>query len=270
MTFIKLNNKLISLNGKLLNVPMVFDPYANSLINRMILTGETPTVQRQNAINTCITNLRANGLFETQFDNLVVTRGYGINSTKMNWISNNFNAVGVSNLTYTAGVGYNSDGTSSYLNTKYIPSVHGNLFKLNDACFIIKESGTIPVNNTIHGAVSIDIGIQHGTQLHAGSPSWSRMNSTSTTGGQYTNGYTAVTRSSSSVYTLLNNSTLSNFNCDSSGLPTIEMYILSVNYSNVYTCSSTEKNELYAMGKSISQSQFLIFQNIMNTYFNSI
>ena len=62
-----------------------------------LAAGERPSTTRQTAINNCIVSLKANGLFDTQFDVLVVTRGSGVNSTKLNWIKDSSNALGVPN-----------------------------------------------------------------------------------------------------------------------------------------------------------------------------
>ena len=70
------NSKLVltPFNNVLTSSSDITDSHAISLISRMTASGETPTVARQLAINNCIVALKANNLFQNQFDVLVTTR----------------------------------------------------------------------------------------------------------------------------------------------------------------------------------------------------
>lgn len=241
-----------------------YDVHAQRLINRMIAVGESPTNSRKTSINKCIKSLKENDLFNNQFDVLVITRGYGIVSTKMNWIKDSSNAIGVNNPTYTTGVGYHNDGVSSYLNTKYIPSTNGILFKQNDASFIIKISS---VTNTIGSN-----GVLDGSgNCYFGQNGFHSLNATTNIGqvSYRQNGYNLINRSGSTKMSVMINNTNVEYNQNSTGIATQELSILYAKIGGAF-CTATEINELYAIGKSLTQSKFLIFQNIMNTYFASI
>ena len=247
------------------------DSYAIALINRMIAAGETPTTIRQNAIINCITSLRANNLFETQFDVLVVTRGSGANSTKMNWIGNNYNATGVNNPTYTQDVGYHNDGGSSYMNSKYAPSSNGVLFTKDDACFGYKASGAVS-----QGSYQL-IGGGNGAGVNAttGGAIWNINTTYSVHGGMDMTsvaGYNCAVRNSSTIEYLLRNSDKYDFNITSDGLSSAEMYIMAwdLTANPYYYAVATEIYEAYWFGKSMTQTQFLTFQTIMNTYFDTM
>jgi hypothetical protein len=245
------------------------DSDAQALITRMTNAGETPTSARQNAINTCITSLRVNSLFDTQFDVLVVTRGTGLVSTKMNWIKNANNALDVSignyYLTYTQDVGYHSDGNyNDYIDTQYNPSVDASLYTQNNACFGFKVSGSMSGNLSFAGTL---IG-STGTCLSTNGL-YSRINSTNY-GGAYYIGYNCISRNNDAAnQIMLNNSTQTSYASNSLTPPNGNLYMFKMNYSPPYQWDSTEILEAYWMGKGMTQAQFLTFQTIMNTYFAS-
>ena len=231
------------------------------LINRMIAVGETPTTLRQNAINKCIMSLKANNLWSTQFDVLVVTRGSGVTSTKMNWISNNYNAIGVSGVTYTANSGYSSDGSTSYLDTSYNASTAGGLYTQNIASWGFKSSGNLGSGTRLHGVYTNYLS-------YLGVYANNTFNTSVEEVGAAVVGYNCLSRLSSSTYSLMQNTAKTDYTHASAGIPNGNFYQLALNNAPAkYFSASTEVLEAYWMGKSITQSQFLIFQTIMNKYF---
>jgi hypothetical protein len=252
----------------------IWDADAISLINRMIASGETPTAGRQIAINNCIISLKSNDLFAGQFDVLVVTRGHGPNSTKMNWIKNNHNALGVNSPTYTEDIGYNTDGSSSILRCQYTPINDAVLFTLNDCCWGFKVGGSITT-------IGVPGGVSTGNDSY-GNVSWYsdpggayvRLNapwSSACPGVPYTIGYNMLSRTSSTALDAMVNDTSTHYSNNgytvTPYLPASEFYMLTWNHPYNLFPGTTEKFELYYFGKSMTQSKFLIFQTIMNTYF---
>jgi hypothetical protein len=265
--FHKIHKKMMFINPYQFGV--AFDPYASALIARMTAAGETPTAARQTAINNCIVSLKANSLFNTQFDVFVTTRGHGPLSTKMNWIKNANTATSTAKVTYTQNVGYNhvtaSHSVAEYLNTNYTPSTSGNLLVSNNACFGIKASGTIGSSEGYHGGC--DSAGVNGTELGY-TAGCINGNSTIHTHGIAV-GYNCVTRFQANQLTFHQNTNTWNVVGGEQGLCTVPLFIFQydVNGGCYLGVDKTEVNELYWMGKGMTQAQFLTFQTIMNAYF---
>jgi hypothetical protein len=238
---------------------------ADNLIARMTAAdGVAPTAPRQAAIRTAVASLIAANLWSTQFDSLVVYRGKGAASTKLNWIADVTNALGVNNPTYTEDVGYNTDGSSSYINTKYNPAVNGVLWKLNDACWGFKVSGTL--GTPYFG----ELGAAY-TTLWSADASNVSLNSAYTASENFTAGYNCVSRDDATHIRVMRNSGINTYNQNSIGLTGTELYLLRLNYGGMaYYAASTLKLEMEWKGKALSQAKFLTFQTIMNTYFASL
>jgi hypothetical protein len=271
--------RILTANGRIITnnyTPDAVDSYTTNLVNRLTAKGETPNLTRQNAMDKAIKSLRVNNLFENQFDVLVVTRGYGEFTTKENWIKDAHHALGVNNPTYTAGVGYNSDGSTSYLRTQYNPATQGILFTQNDATFLLKNGGPwASIYDFYNGILTFASGYPAtalGTYGCSGINSATYNNSNSLTNKT---GYTALSRNDASSYKFLQNSNIMQVISNSVPVLNSNYYtILALYYTgwaNIHDYSkSTEKIELYAFGKSLTQQQFLTFQNIFNQYFLDI
>lgn len=248
-----------------------WDANALALIARMTAAGEEPTTARATAINNCIISLKLNNLFTTQFDVLVVTKGKGAASTKMNWISTNFTATNSPTPpTYTEDVGYNTNGTNSKLFTSYTPSTNGVLFTLNDACWGFKVGGSITTNGVFGGYFTNTGGV--GTiSWYSAAGSYIRLNAErvyACGGDAYQIGYNMLSRISWTSIDEMINDVKKNYAYASETLTAGEIAMLNWNYAtDILYPSSNEKLELYYLGKSMTQAQFNTFQTIMNAYF---
>lgn len=240
------------------------DPYAGALIARMTAVGEAPSAGQAAAINTCIVSLRIAGLFETQNDVLVVTRGYGVNSTKMNWLGNYCNATGINNPTYTANVGYRSNASTSYINSNYNPSVNGVLYIQNNASFGIKTNSVF--NNLIYWG-GYDTFSETLLGKRYGSNEYTSAYTINNLGNYY-----LTNRNNNANQQLYNNNLTETTNINSINTPNINLYLLVTNQNGVLSVLTpiTQFIELYNFGKSISLANFQTFQTIFNTYFASI
>jgi hypothetical protein len=263
---ISINGKQLIFNNKYLSY-FTWDSDAQTLVNRMITAGENPTYTRQMAINDCITSLKSNNLYNTQFDVLIVTKGTGLTSTKMNWIKNVNNALAVGTPTFTTDIGYWGTNAANYLRTQYIPSTDASLFKQNDACFgFIHIGSDTDYNYGIHGGYPTS-----GTYgaIDIGSGTIQRLNSSPATGSSLKVGYNCLTRSDSTKYTQLTNSSTVDYTAASKPISNEELYMLCANWQGTpsYPLQTNQGITAYWLGKSITQAQFITFQGIMNTYF---
>jgi hypothetical protein len=251
-----------------------FDSYAVALINRMIAAGETPSAGQKTAINTCIVQLRAASFFETQFDALVITRGHGAQSTKMNWISNNYNASGVNNPVFTDNAGYNTTGTQ-YINTNFNPTSVGGLYTQNNASWGYKSSGNLGSGTKLHGTYP-DVYAYRGV---FGAAAFNAAVDTPLTSAA--TGYNCLSRALSNKWFVYINSSSVEVSVaggasagasNSTGRPNQNFYQLALNNAGTAASfsTSTEILEAYWFGESMTQAQFLSFQTILNTYFASI
>jgi hypothetical protein len=245
-----------------------------NLIDREIVALETPTDLNKLSTNWTIASLKALSLFETQFDVVVLTRGTGLESTKLNWVKAAHPALGVPNggtLTFTPDVGYHSDGTKSYLRTQYNPLDDGILFQKDNACFIIKTGGALDaVAVHMHGCA--DVGV-NGVIIAGGSGGWDnqRINCAVTpTSFSYVLGWNCLLRSSSSNISLIRNATKTDKVANSTNVPDIEAYILRINFATPFYTPTTEYNECYAFGKNITQANFDLFRTIVDLFYTTL
>jgi hypothetical protein len=249
---------------------VVWDSRASTLFVNMAAQGETASDGLKSAMNTAILALKVNNVFDTQFDRLIVYRNIGRWSAKMNWIKDAQNATEVANggtLTFTTKVGFNSDGVKSSIRQNYIPSSDGVLFKRDDACYLLKISGTI-VNATAHGCGSST------TYVHfyqAGTPS-NTLNSWNAEITPRVVGYNCTSRANNTTISALRNASKTDTTVASVGLPDREMYSCGINDNNVigYFTKTTEILEIEAQGKQLSQANFNTFQTIMDAFFTAL
>lgn len=232
-----------------------------ALFARMVSAGETPTDLRKAAINTAIVALKAAGLFETQFDIFVVTKGYGLASTKLNWIGNSFNAVASGSPIFTENIGYNSGEGSGYLINNYNISSNSVLYKRDDACFgfMIDMDGEI-------GATGAWITPNTGLFMSNAGTSINNATYSSDSFGVVKSGYNCLSRNNGANYNIYKTSTQKAITAASAALVNTSLQI-------GYLASAGSLNGnigLYYIGKNISYANHLVLQTIMNAYFASI
>jgi hypothetical protein len=135
VALIKLNNKLITFGGKLLSVSIPYDITVNSLINRMISTGETPTYQRQYLIYNTIISAKSKP-FWNKLNGVWCFASHGLSSSKMNWINDTYNCVTYNSPSFTIDQGFTGNGLNTRIDTGFQPLYSG------------------PVNNSSYGFYS--------------------------------------------------------------------------------------------------------------------
>lgn len=91
-----------------------------------------PTVAREAAITTLVSNLQASGVW-SRLDLLYVTAAADSQAALLNWISpGNFTATPLAGPTFTADRGYTGNGTSQAIKTGWAPGTNGVNFTLNN------------------------------------------------------------------------------------------------------------------------------------------
>lgn len=108
-------------------VGSAFEAEATSLFARFTTP---PTDARKLVINQLIVDLKSAGVW-AKLDALYILAAADAQAARRNWITDALNAVATSSPTFTADRGYAGNGTSSYLNTGFVPSTAGGLFSQN-------------------------------------------------------------------------------------------------------------------------------------------
>jgi hypothetical protein len=251
------NNIVISYDARALEV----------FANKLSADGVAYADARKAAINTAIVALKAADLFENQFDVFVVPRGVGAGGRKLNWIKDAHNAVAIGALTETDDVGFQSNGSTTALNSKFKPSTQGVKYIKNDACFVVKLSGTI---NTAKGHGACDASYNDASYLYSTS---TKINESAAYGMAVREvGYYNASRFSSTLDRIMVNASSTDKTMTSSAITAYELYMLCINVGGTagYHCASTEVLEFYAYGKALTQVKFNTLQTIMNAYFAAL
>lgn len=115
-----------------------------AVLNQATALGFTlPDAEQQRLDNNVVYYLKREGIW-SELDLLYVFQRNSFQSdfAKLNWINpSSFKLESPTPNTFTNNIGFSS-GAGQYLNTGYIPSIHGIKAKLNDACYFYKATGT--------------------------------------------------------------------------------------------------------------------------------
>lgn len=258
------------------------DPRAARVINNMKNDGEEPNEVQKINLHTLITALRANSLFETQFDALWIMRTKGEKSSKMNLIRDAFNIIGVNNdgiLNFSNGKGYSSDGSHSYIN----PVIGHQYLKLLDvtdaymptpsSCFGFKISGTISnTGNQDHGYfTNTDKYFGMGSQ---GEDGFVALCSDRGAANQRIIGYNNISKNSNAYISQCQNELDENVVSANrvTYSKTSRIYFLArFNGTDAENfIYSSEVYEVFWLGKYISRANFIIFQGIIDNYITGL
>jgi hypothetical protein len=250
----------------------LYDAAATALFARMVAAGDTPSDGLKTLFNTAIKASKTASLWDGQFDYLRIYRQIDAASAKLNIVRAAFDATIVNTITFTTKLGFYGGPAASYIRSNYIPSSDKINLAKNDACYGIKVSGAgVGESNTAHGGGS---GVAYITfyQLNA------------TTGIGYLNngaghsspraaGYNCLSRIDGTTVSFLLNSDASVDQAKASvNLPSVELYSCGCNETGTasYLPLSTEKLEMEWIGKSLSRTNFLIFQSIWDAFFTGL
>jgi peptidoglycan/xylan/chitin deacetylase (PgdA/CDA1 family) len=245
----------------------VWDTSALSLIARMTALSEPPTATRKVLINDCITDLKAVGLWQ-KLDALWVTHSHAVGSAKLNWIntSHNLTQGGAGALLFKTDTGFVSDGTA-YLRTNYNPTSNGVKYYQDSASFGVKISGTIGTNcpfgyykaSNPSSVISI-----------ISSANYNYLNQSTSLNVAPVLGYDCISRLNGSQINIHRNYITSTLSAASTGVTNGELYLLAYNNGgSSVSAKATAIIEMAWIGHGFTQLQFIMFQSIMNKYFNA-
>lgn len=107
----------------------VYDPDAEALFARFTTP---PTDERKGIINTLIVALKTAGVW-SKLDALYLMAAHDAQAARRNWVQDAYNLSAINGPTFTQDRGYAGNGSSSYLNTGFIPAAVGGEFTLDSA-----------------------------------------------------------------------------------------------------------------------------------------
>lgn len=117
-------------SGGALGSVVSYDPAAVAIFNAFTVP---PTTARKQLINTCVVSLKTAGVWQL-LDCLWFMDAADSQAAAINWINPaTFTLTNVGSMSFIADRGFTGNGSSSYLNTGYVPSTAGLGLALNDA-----------------------------------------------------------------------------------------------------------------------------------------
>lgn len=218
-----------------------------------------------------------NGNILNQLDYLHIYVGTGSQTAaNTNIISNQFNVTGVNSPTWADNTGYKSNGTSSYLNLNYNPSLNASKVGLNDNFFFVgcknpTLGSTLRLMGETGDSKDTYIRITSGGTLQTRDMASSTGNGTLSS--IVTSGYRflAVMRNSSSNNYAINNTTVgSGSGISSSGLSSVNLWELNANSGGSPVAGEYDTNYHLYSGAGSSSFDYTNFQTIINNLFTQL
>ena len=247
-----------------------FDVASEAFFARM---STAPTETRRAQIDTLVKSLKTAGLWDT-FDVFGIASAETSQAATLNLISTSYTATPVNSPTFTADRGYTGNGTTSYLNTGYVPSA-ATKATLNSMCFGVYINATGGVSSS-----KVDFGSNNATGFSilrtydsANTMAYRVNQGTASTATGITNelGHTVVSRTASNLTTPYKNGTaLTTSTAVSNALPTVAMFVGANNNNGTAANFANRRTAIYHAGSGLTSSQVSALYSAINTYLTAI
>jgi hypothetical protein len=238
-----------------------FDVSYQAILNYATTQGYTkPSAAQQIKQNKLVLDLKAAGVW-SKLDTFAVFATDGNNNFALIDWKRLSQYTAINSPTFTTNEGFTGNGTSSYIDTNFIPSTNGVNFTLNNASRMAWVSGT-STNTIIDGN-----GGQNNSFMNKSNSNSQRFNSSSNLSAIADNspdGYRLYNRTSSTNTELFVGTTQYSRTQTSLSLPTQSQQILQSSANR-----SSYKVAFYGMGASLV-SENTNFYNALNTYLTSL
>lgn len=255
-----------------------FDADYQAVLNRATSLGfPLPSDSQQIKQNTLVLALKSGGIW-TKLDALYIFANdavTGFEFARLNWknpISNQ--ATLINPLTFTTNQGFNGNGTSSYINTNYIPSTIGNNYQLNDCSF-----GYWAFSGLSTGGSRVNLGTRNSSVSGLTYPVGVSENSLFINTNNITNvtltssanlGLRHFNRVSSSGSRYYNSTGLVGSNTNiSSDISNFPFFISALNSANVASFFTSTRFSIMFAGASLANENTAL-NNAFNTYITSL
>jgi len=250
-----------------------------ALFNRMTTQ---PTAARKALIDACIKSLKTttstqnNKSLWNSLDVLVITASAGAQSALLDWKGYK-DGTAVNSPTFTVDRGYTGASTK-YLNTNYVPSIHGVNYSLNSASFFVYYN-----TNTIVNAPEVD-----GAYLSSSSATRTSLQYPNNYSEYYrvaVNGdfaeaasserltglYTATRIASNSLKLFVGGTQKITSTLASNSIPDQNIYVLAAHLSNnTANYYSNDRVACYGIGAGLSATDVASLNTILSTYLTAI
>lgn len=232
----------------------------------------TPDSTRQGHINTLITGLKADGVW-AKLDELWVMAAHAEQAALLGW-KRAKDLTAVNAPTFEVDRGFTGNGTTSYLNTNYVPSTDGVQYTLNDASFGVysRTDGMSDPNDM--GVVSTHRALLNIRRLNG--QGISEINSLGITNrvlfaNSVSTGLIVSRRTASNAIQFLINGSSAATNSEvSTGLPGHAFFVGTFNNAGTPGSFSTRQYAAAFVGAAMSEAQQLALFNRLETYLDAI
>ena len=253
--------------------PSIYDPDYQTILDRATTLGYTlPSLSQRSKQNQLVLDLKSANIWNSLDIFYVFSTEGSSDFATLNWKAPSaFQITKVNSPTFTTNEGFNGDGSTSYLDTNWIPSTDAINLTLNDAsagCYCFTPD--LEPSKFLFGCLSTD-GITWNPRSTSNTGAF-RVNQTSSS--NYTNpdasGFWHLQRwGVNSVRSLRNGTVDFSTTTGSGGIPSVSMAILGVNNMGSFTNFTTRKVGMFFAGASLLGSQ-VDFYTAWNTYLTSL
>jgi hypothetical protein len=261
---------ILGINGIIASSISGVDPDWLAYYNRVIAAGGTLSATEQTASQTLVADLKANGLW-TPMKAIYPMIGASAAACAQNLKSASFTGSFSSGFTF-ASTGVTGNGTSSFMNSNFIPSTNGLTYDNNHIAYYSRtsaQSGAIQFyemgSGNSSGSNNFSLFVRRNTDLagyDSGNFVTNRATFTNTNGNGFYCG-TAITTNSkyfkngvSQVTKALTVSTIS----------TINAYVFAFNEDNTTAYYSPRQCAFASMGLGLTDAQSLAYYNAVQAF----
>lgn len=248
-----------------------YDPAASLLFSYM---SPQPSSTRKALINSFILSLKSAGVWST-LDCLSFVAAEAAQNAHLNWVNPASTALApVNSPTFTADRGYTGNGTTSYVNTGYVPSA-ATKATLNSTCFGVYINATGGVSSA-----KVDLGSNNATAFSilrtydsANTVAYRVNQGSASTATGITNelGHTAVSRTASNLVTAYKNgAALTTSSVVSNALPTVAMFLGANNNNGTAANFSNRRQAVYHAGAGLTGAQVSSLYSAISTHLTAI
>lgn len=252
-----------------------YDPATTALIARMTTP---PSGARAALIDACIRSLKVAGVWD-KLDFLYFQAAHDAQAALLNWVSSSFDATAVNSPTFTTDRGYAPNGSTSYLNTNWIPSASSLFLQNSGSIGYWLNAGTDTASDTVIPMGAGSTGPADVTFLApygASSVIRGRVNqnsSVSFTGLAVATrlGYTALSRTGASATYAYRNASVSPVSAiASSGRANVACYLGGWNSGGTLTNPANNRFAMAFAASGLSDAEQLALYNAASVYLTAV
>lgn len=232
-----------------------------------------PTSARRVLIDTCVKAMKTAGVW-TLMDALWMFAAADSQAATINWVNpGGTAATPTTSPTFTADRGFNGDGSTSYVNTNFIPSA-GTNFTQNNAHFSNWDLTNRAADTTQSGVAQTGNGTISITPFFTGSLFVSRLNDSAgnTVASAGSNGHSLVSKTTGTTRNNFRNgaSLGSSTSAVSATRASIAIFIGGTNTNGTLTAGTTDQYAMASVGAGLTGTQITNFYNALQTYLHAL